>query len=205
MHTEVLTPEGKGIFPVLKNFPGFYLAGGTALALQLGHRVSADFDLFSGQDIPKTLLAAVEKIFSGRSLNVSVNNSDELTVFVDGVKTTFLRYPFPVLRELAEYNGLQILSGAEISATKSYTIGRRGSFKDYVDLYYSIAEGVTDLSEIIDLAENKYGNNFNSRLFLEQLVYTSDVSDTEIVFLKKPVSKKELEDFFTGEIQKIKI
>lgn len=181
------------------------MAGDTALALQLGHRVSADFDLFSDKDMPEGFLVSVEGVFSGKQLNISVNNSAELTVFVEGVKTTFLKYPFPVLRGLVEYGGLPILSVPEIAATKSYTIGRRGSFKDYVDLYYSIVEGVIGLSEIINLAENKYGGSFNSRLFLEQLVYMSDIADTEIIFLKKPVTKKELEDFFASEIKKIEI
>ena len=63
MHQEATTSEAKKIFNKLKNFPEFYLAGGTGMALQLGHRVSVDFDFFWGKEIPKGLLPKVQRIF----------------------------------------------------------------------------------------------------------------------------------------------
>ena len=56
MHREVLTEPAANLFPSLSRFRGFYLAGGTALALQIGHRISVDFDLFSDDAVPRTLL-----------------------------------------------------------------------------------------------------------------------------------------------------
>jgi hypothetical protein len=93
----------------------------------------------------------------------------------------------------------------EIAATKAYTIGWRGSFKDYVDLYFCLKERVIDLAGIIKLAEKKYGPEFNARLFLEQLVLLDDIEDTKIVFLKRKVTKKEAERFFRKMIKEIKI
>lgn len=95
--------------------------------------------------------------------------------------------------------------GKEISATKAYTIGRRGSFKDYVDLYFVISERHAALTEIMELAGKKYGQDFNSRLFLEQLVYLKDIEDTKVIFLKNKTTKRDLEDFFTKEVAKIKL
>lgn len=205
MHPEALNSEGQKVFPVLKNFKPFYLAGGTAIALQLGHRLSVDFDLFSQRELPDSLLATVEKIFSGHKVVAQVNNKDELTVFVDEIKITFLHYPFPVLGDFVEYEGLNILTLPELAATKAYTIGRRGSFKDYIDLYFAIISQSVALPRVIGLAEEKYSNSFNSRLFLEQLIYLEDIADTNIIFLKESVDKKQLEEFFTQEIGKIKI
>lgn len=204
MHLEALTKAGKEILPILKNFPGLYLAGGTALALQLGHRVSADFDLFSEADISATLLPLVQKTFDKRPFQISVNSREELTVFVNGVKITFLKYPFPVLEDLVEYEGLKMLGVSEIAATKAYTIGRRGSFKDYVDLYFAVKERIVDLDGIIERADKKYGGYFNGRLFLEQLIYLDDIEDTEIIFLKEAVDKNNLEGFFATEIKKLR-
>lgn len=93
MHSEALTDEGKTIFRHLGKFEGFYLAGGTALALQIGHRLSVDFDLFSPEEIVSTLLVKVKRIFERVSVAPSVNDPGELTVFADGVKVTFLHYP----------------------------------------------------------------------------------------------------------------
>lgn len=206
MYPEVLTEEGKKLWPLFGKIPSdFYLAGGTALALQIGHRVSVDFDFFMDDYLPKPLLFKINKIFSGCSLNVSVNNPDELTVFVDGIKLTFLRYPFLPVRELIDFEGIKLLDAIEIAVTKAYTIGRRGSFKDYVDVYFVLVDGLTNLEEIIGLAERKYSSDFNARLFLEQLVYFEDISDENIRFLKEPVDKETIKKFFENEIGKIKL
>jgi len=205
MHPEALSDKGRVIFTLLKNFTDFYLGGGTALALQIGHRISVDFDLFSEKEILENLLGEVEKIFSQREIKPSVNNRDELTVFVDSIKTTFLRYPFPPILEIVSYEGVKLLSIKEIAATKAYTIGRRGSYKDYVDLYFILSEGHASLDETIELAERKYGTEINPRLFLEQLIYLGDVKDIEVLFLKKPTSKKEIESFFEEEVRKVKL
>ena len=95
MHREVLTEPGAALFPALSRFAGFYLAGGTALALQIGHRVSVDFDLFTDADIERTFLDRVRRVFrNGVDVAPLVNNSDELTVLANDVKITFLHYPF---------------------------------------------------------------------------------------------------------------
>jgi len=205
MKLEVLTEAGKDILPSLGKFEDFYLAGGTALALQIGHRISVDFDLFSEKEISKNLLAKVKRVFENKTVIPSVNNPDELTVFINGVKTTFLRYPFPVKNKLLDYNGIKLLDAKEIASTKAYTIGRRGTIKDYVDLYFVLSEKISFLDEIMEMAKSKFGNEFNDRLFLEQLVYFNDIEEAKILFLKKPVSKKELEEFFKTEVGKIKI
>ena len=184
MRQEALTNKGQEIFSWLENFKDYYLAGGTALALQIGHRISVDFDLFYSENIPKDLLRKIKTIFKQSPVAVSVNNPDELSVFIDGTKISFIKYPFPVLLPFVEINSVKLLSVKELAATKSYTIGRRGSFKDYVDLFFILQEGHSSLEEILDLAEKKYGEEFNGRLFLEQLTYTQDVEDAEIILLK---------------------
>lgn len=205
MHLEVLTEKGKEIFSRLDSFNKFYLAGGTALALQIGHRASIDFDLFSKKEIQKDFLSEIEEAFPGENISVVVNNPDEVTVFVSETKVTFLKYPFPLIYDLVNYESVNLATIKEIAGIKAYTIGRRGSFKDYVDLYFILSEKYSSLNEIIDVAEKKYGSDFNSRLFLEQLLYLEDITDTEIVFLKDSVNKKELRNFFEEEIKKIKI
>ncbi|OGN09441.1 MAG: hypothetical protein A3J46_01405 [Candidatus Yanofskybacteria bacterium RIFCSPHIGHO2_02_FULL_41_11] len=206
MRQEALTNKGQEIFSWLENFKDYYLAGGTALALQIGHRISVDFDLFYSENIPKDLLRKIKTIFKQSPVAVSVNNPDELSVFIDGTKISFIKYPFPVLLPFVEINSVKLLSVKELAATKSYTIGRRGSFKDYVDLFFILQEGHSSLEEILDLAEKKYGEEFNGRLFLEQLTYTQDVEDAEIILLKnKSINKKTVFDFLYQEVGKIKI
>jgi hypothetical protein len=188
MHKEVLTKEGARLFSALAAFGAFYLAGGTALALQIGHRVSVDFDFFSAEPVPRSLLNTVKRVFDGSAVQVLINNPEELTLLVDGVKVTFLSYPFPVLSSLVPLGPVQALSVSEIGATKAYTIGRRGTYKDYVDLYFILKDKHATLEELVHLADEKYGTGFNSRLFLEQLLFMDDLGDYKIDFLLKPVT-----------------
>lgn len=199
MHYEALTDEGKQLFPSLLKFDGFYFAGGTALALQIGHRISVDFDLFSSEDIDKSLLQKVKRVFEDFTVSLSINNLNELTVFVQNVKITFLKYPFPLMKDFVSLDGIPALSVVEIAATKAYAIGRRGTYKDYVDLYFIISEGHSSLKEIIDLADKKFDSEFNSRLFLEQLIFMDDIDDIEVKLLKNAVSKEIILDFFTQQ------
>lgn len=197
----VLTAEGKKIFPQLKSFDRFFLAGGTGLALQINHRISVDFDLFCQDKITKDLLGKVEKVFNGREKKISVNNSDELTVFVDGVKITFIHYPFPVYSKNIEIEGVKVVSAQQIGLTKAYSIGRRGSYKDYVDLYFLLKGNYLSLEDIVRDCQEIFGGGFSDRLFLEQLVYMKDVPEIEVNLLQEKVSKKDLENYFTREIK----
>lgn len=206
LHTEALTEDAKNLFPRLSVFrEDFYLAGGTALALQIGHRVSVDFDLFSPSPIKKTLLARVEKTYEGIPIEILVNDSRELTLLIQGVKHTFLHYPFPVVLPF-EKNSIDLLSAKEILATKAYTIGRRGAFKDYIDLYAGINFGISSFQEIINLALEKYDDAFNDRLFLEQTVYLDDITEDTIIMIGRSApTKQDIANFFSGEITKLKI
>lgn len=200
MHKEALTKQGAALFPLLSAFDGFYLAGGTALALQLGHRVSVDFDFFSPDEISKTLLRKVTQVFGTYPISPVVNNRDELTVLVGEVKATFLSYPFPVIDPFIVLSGLKLLSIREIGSTKAYSIGRRGTYKDYVDLYFILHGGYANLTEIIQMAEKKFGAEFNSRLFTEQLLFMDDIEDYKIEFLGVPVTPAEIQKVFKREI-----
>jgi len=98
-----------------------------------------------------------------------------------------------------------MLSVKEIGATKAYTIGRRGTYKDYVDLYFIIAEHHASLEEVIAMAEKKFHHDFNSRLFVEQLLFMDDVHDYHIDFLKAPVAAADITAFFQGRIRELSL
>ncbi|OGH11881.1 MAG: hypothetical protein A2857_02150 [Candidatus Levybacteria bacterium RIFCSPHIGHO2_01_FULL_36_15] len=173
------------LLPVLGDF---VLGGGTALALQLKHRKSFDFDFFSSSRIPKRLL---EKLSQNVTIkNVVIDTSDELTFFTtDDIKITFLYYPFKQHFKIMELeNGLCIFSIQEIALQKAYTIGRRGEYRDYFDLYTILKNNYMEIGELISLAKEIYGSVFDKKLFLEQLVYFGDLSNFDII----PVSGKIL-------------
>lgn len=205
MHQEAITSKAKEIFNKLKNFPEFYLAGGTGMALQLGHRVSVDFDFFWGKSIPKGLLSKVRRVFKGSEIGIIVNHSEQLTVIINGVNVSFIKYTFPMISKPIEYQEIKILPSKGIAVMKAYALGRRATLKDYVDLYFVVKEKMISLEEIIILSKKKYGKEFDPRLFLEQLIYSKDIEKVNIQFLKEKVDELKIESFFRKEIEKIKI
>ena len=205
MHPEAITSKQSEILKKLPIPPDFYLAGGTALALQIGHRISVDFDFFTSKIIASNLLPLLEKTFGAKKVEVVLNVSYQLTTRIGGVEVTYFSYPFPPMFPFVEYEKVKLLSIPEIAASKAHTIGRRATWKDYIDLYFILKEKHLELQELIDIAQKKYREEFDARLFLEQLLYLEDVPPTPITFLKgKPVRDGML-TFFEQTIKQIKI
>ena len=205
MNLEVLKLPQKEIFLKLRRFPEFYLVGGTALALQISHRISIDFDLFSKKDIPANLLPKAKRVFEGFKIRTIINHSEQLSIRINDTRIDFVKYKFPLILKPVKFEGVKILPIPEIAAAKAYTLNHRGTLKDYLDLYFILKEKHSSLEEIKKIAERKYKSEFNFRLFLEQLVYLEDIKDEDIRFLKKSVSKRDIKDFFQEEVKKIKL
>jgi len=205
MHLEALKSEQKKIFEKLSLFSNYYLAGGTALALQIGHRISIDFDFFSAKEIPSGLIKKVRRVFKGFEVKTILDHSEQLSVVVKGIKLDFVRYKFPLVLGLIEFKDVKMLKVPEIAATKAYTLNYRGTFKDYLDLYFILKDKHSSLTDIREIANKKYKEEFNFRLFLEQLIYLDDLKKEKIEFLGQPVSRKEMQEFFEKEVDKINI
>lgn len=122
-----------------------------------------------------------------------------------GIKLDFVKYKFPLVLGLIEFKDVKMLKVPEIAATKAYTLNYRGTFKDYLDLYFILKDKHSSLADIRKIANKKYKEEFNFRLFLEQLIYLGDLKKEKIEFLGQPVSQKEMQEFFEKEVDKINI
>ncbi|MEK7542355.1 MAG: nucleotidyl transferase AbiEii/AbiGii toxin family protein [Patescibacteria group bacterium] len=205
MHEEALTKQATTLFPTFSKFKGFYLVGGTALALQIGHRLSVDFDLFSFQELPPNLLRQVKRVFSKSSLSVTYRVPEQLNLLIDNVKTTFFFYEYPVADSFVEYRGVSLASVREIAAMKAFAVGKRLAYKDYVDWHFMLKEEHVTLEEILLLCEKKFGNDFNDRLFLGQLVSMEDISSQKIEFLRDAVDRATIEEFLKDTVRNFKL
>lgn len=189
IHLDILDKHRQELLNILtKCSNGFILAGGTALALQLGHRISYDFDFFSDREIQPRLSHSLAKNINIK--NVAVDSSDELTIFdTEDVKISFIFYYFRLLHEPIELKiGLKICPIKQIAIHKAYAISRRAAYRDYFDLYTLLKNGHVGLKELISESEKTYKELFNTRLFLQQLVYFDDILDFEII----PAHKKAI-------------
>ncbi len=178
MHLEVLNNQQNKLFPWLESFnPNFGLAGGTALALQIGHRQSIDFDLFSTTEFNNLRLQ--QKILKNKKISKTLVNQDgELTIIVKGVKITFLYYPFTINFSVPVEKIISMPDILSLAASKAYTLGRRAKWKDYVDLYF-ILKYFYSLTEIITQAQKIFSENFNEKIFRTQLAYFKDIDYSE--------------------------
>src|SRR3989344_5703114 len=200
MHDEVLTKEAASILPFFGRFEVFYLVGGTALALQIGHRISVDFDFFSFEPLPDSLLQKIKRVFENRQISVTYSAPEQLNLIIDGVKVTFFSYFYQNIYPLVQYKGINIASVAEIALMKAFSIGKRLSYKDYIDWYFLLRDKHVSLKEVIKDAQEKFGSDFNDRLFLGQLVSMEEVPTQKIDFLKDEVSKETVVIFLESEV-----
>jgi len=149
MHSEVLTEKQRELLPLIKSFSNdYYLVGGTAIALYVGHRRSIDFDLFTTQDIKrKSIRNLIEK--SGFTVdNLLYEAFDQMHVVVNSVKITFFNFPYKIVH-LMDFDGIiNIPTLLDLAAMKTYAMGGRAKWKDYVDLFFVLKDhhGLKELS-----------------------------------------------------------
>jgi len=177
MYTEVLNSDQVALLPTMKLFrKEFYLVGGTAIALQMGHRRSIDFDLFTLKPFgTKRVLNVLAK--AGKQVLVTRRVSEQLNLVIDNVKVTFFEYPYRVEADVcdATFRMPNLLS---LAAMKAFALGRRSKWKDYVDLFFLLRDCFS-LSEIITKAEDIFGDEFSAKLFRSQLAYHKDINYSE--------------------------
>ena len=197
MFYDILDKKRLEVLPLLGEFKeGFYLAGGTALALQLGHRDSVDFDFFTDKNIDTNkLFKKVKKVFKGRTIKKIQEEKNTLTVIIDdNIKISFFTYNYPLLEVFVIEKHLKLASILDISCMKLSAIISRSTLKDYVDLYFVLQE--LKLTQLLEGVVRKF-SSIDYNLILKSLVYFDDIIDEPIIFKNnKSVSKGELEDFF---------
>ena len=152
--------------PFLKDF---YLVGGTALALNFGHRVSVDLDFFTEKEFDTNLL--VESVKENVSVKILSQAKNSLTMDVRSVKTDFIRHNYSLLNPIQEKDGIKIASVEDIAAMKFNSTMNRGSKKDFYDIVELLIH--FSLEDLIAFHSKKY--DFNSQLILlKSLVYFDD-------------------------------
>ncbi|MBN1970385.1 MAG: nucleotidyl transferase AbiEii/AbiGii toxin family protein [Candidatus Delongbacteria bacterium] len=152
---------------------GFYLAGGTALALQIGHRKSIDLDFFSDNFPKREIIIGALKKFNPKITNETQGTIDML---INDVKLSILEYKYPLLEPLLNFEGVNIASVTDIACMKLSAISSRGSKKDFIDLYMILKNH--SLSELFLQFEEKYvGVSFQKLIILKSLIFFADAED----------------------------
>ncbi len=180
MHKEVLNNRQIELLPVMEAFKReYYLVGGTAIAMHIGHRRSIDFDMFKLSPLNhKKNLDKLNK--SGCPYVVTRRVEEQMNLIINDVKVTFFQYPFDIKATEKFENTFRIPPLIDLAAMKAYALGRRSKWKDYVDLFFLITEHYS-IKQISARAIEIFGDLFSEKLFRSQLCYFDDVDYTEQV------------------------
>lgn len=193
------------VFQKLKSFKKQgILGGGTALSLQIGHRISFDFDIFTKDQITPDLWKKVKKVF-GKSCTKLVETGEELHLITpEKVAVTFFHDDYKPLFKPIKHETINLFDIRDLATNKALTLGRRPKWRDYVDIYFLFKDKHITLDELIELSRRKFESDFSQRLFLEQLVYWNDITDYGIEFLKKKSESGHIKLFLEKQIESYK-
>lgn len=180
----------------------WYLAGGTALALQSGHRRSYDLDFFTENKIFDE--KKVEKILNGKGEWIT-NAMSKGTVYgiFSGTKMSLISYPhFKPAEKMHNLGTVSLLTPSDIAVMKIVAISQRGKKRDFFDLYW-ICQNVESLHNSILKVNKQYFVRQNLTHILKSLVYFEDAEsdpDPEIYF---KANWPEIKKFFKAKIKEI--
>lgn len=164
MHTEIFKDRQVELLPYIKGFKrSFYMVGGTAIALHIGHRRSIDFDLFTDKQLNKVRIKGKLMEFPFNKIPI-FEDFDQLHLLINEVKITFFSFPFPVKHPIKVGENMNMPTLLSLAAMKAFALGRRAKWKDYVDLYFIIRD-YHSLKEICAEAEEIFEQQFSEKLF----------------------------------------
>jgi hypothetical protein len=167
------------------------LVGGTALALQLGHRTSIDLDLFGRIDFNEIL--SLNLLANAGNALINRSSRSILTASINDVKVDLVNYNYPWLDKPLEVDGIRLATYKDIGAMKLAAITGRGTKKDFIDLYFLLHQ--FSLNELFDFYQQKYvdGSIF---LVVKSMVYfnDADIEKSPKMFTRIPWNtiKKEI-------------
>lgn len=182
---------------------GFYLAGGTALALQLGHRTSVDFDFYTNTDLRDVLplLADIQKQFPKFATDHMADGT--LIGHIDAIELSFFRYNYALLEPLISANELLLASVPDIAAMKVAALAQRGLYRDFIDLYVIAKQH--GLNSVIEWTRQKFPG-LDVYVMLRALVYFADAESDKSMrgkTLLKPIKWDVVRRYFSAEVKNL--
>jgi hypothetical protein len=185
LHLHTVDAHTLGLLKSIQAQPEFSetrLVGGTALALQLGHRKSIDLDFFGMWD---TSLDLGEVLSRCGSVHVEHTTKIVRTYFVESVKVDIVYYQYQWLKPLILEENIRFASTSDIAAMKLEAVNNRGSKKDFMDVAFLLEH--FSLREIMRLYREKYPDS-NEYMILRSLVYFDDAELEPMPMMLRPLT-----------------
>lgn len=193
LHYETIIPETHSLLEKLSTLPVLEdarLVGGTALALQLGHRTSVDLDFFGrinadSEDLRDILREVGRVEVASVSKNINI-------FWINDVKVDMVNYPYPWLDLPIVEDGVRLASLNDIAAMKISAIVNRGTKKDFIDLYTLLQHFALD--EILDMYSRKYSDG-SLFIVMKSLTYFDDAETDPMPNVLNDTTWETVKDF----------
>lgn len=204
MHEETIAPQAAACLARLAArgiTAPFYLAGGTGLALQLGHRRSVDLDCFTRRDFIVSPL--VQKLRAAGAFTLDEQAPGTVHGRLDGTLVSFIRYSYPLLKRPRTFRGVRVAHPLDIGCMKLDAIATRSTKKDFVDLYFLLQ--TIHFSELIRAFARKYRSvDYNLAHVLKSVTYFNDARPDPLPDMLVPFSWDALEQTFEREVRTLR-
>ncbi|MEA3428202.1 MAG: nucleotidyl transferase AbiEii/AbiGii toxin family protein [Thermodesulfobacteriota bacterium] len=204
MFSETISPDTNRLIEKIKNrtwLSSYYLAGGTALALHLGHRTSIDLDFFTESEVEE--MTMVDHLRTAGNLRLDQIGKGTIVGNLDSVRISFFKYPYRLLDPLIEWNGLNVASVRDIALMKMVAISQRGSIKDFIDLFF-VAREFKPVDALIPELSIKYvGVQFNTNHILRSLCYFEDAEKEPMPNMLTACDWQEVKEYFINEVKRL--
>ncbi len=202
-HREVITEAVERTLLDLRRISvltNFYIAGGTGLALHLGHRRSIDLDLFTGESFdPDTILGKVERL---NGLQVLARDPETLHLSIGETKVSFLAYRYPLLFPCEELSEVKISDPRDIACMKISAIAGRGTKRDFIDLY--AVSRLYELDRLLTWFKHKYARaNYSVVHVLKSLTYFEEAETDPMPDMLVNLTWEEVKQFFAAEVPRL--
>ncbi len=202
LHINILPEQQAALFEFLSGqawIEPFYLAGGTCLALHIGHRQSIDFDFFTQEDFRTRSI--IRKLQDTGNFELFSEAENTINGLLNEVRISFFTYTYPLVRPLHTYHRLALADMFEIALMKLEAISGRGSKKDFIDLYFLLCS--FSFEEIFQGYEMKYGIAVSNHYhLLKSLVYFEDADAQPMPVMFDRISWEEIKKALVTEVKK---
>ncbi len=176
----------------------FYLGGGTAVALHLGHRVSVDLDFFTPEHFDINYLESELQNFSTYRRERLAN--DTLLGALEDLRISFFRYHYKLIESPVMFLGTNILQLPDLAAMKIEAIAQRNTKRDFIDLYFLAREAGITPEDALNYHKSKYeGLDINMSHLVLSLGYFSEADEEPMPKMVKPVRWNEVKKYFQRE------
>ncbi len=195
----VISPQHHELLRQFLSFSNLTLVGGTALALQIGHRASYDLDFVTSGPISEQLVSEILQTVKPKKVIQRLQSDRQYTAFFDDIKITVFQDESEFLHPRFSFDGLNLGSVKDIFATKLFILGKRSEWRDYVDIAFCLKHNYADLGTGLRESMKRY--NVSEKWILEPMTYFDDLQVVPVEWLRESMPEDEVKETLVKKVK----